>query len=426
MQKKQKKKKKDKPKWGSIDKYGDKVYNLHPGQSRVITSKVRFTAAIAGTGGGKTVIGPLWLANRIRTLLEEGVTEGMIGMVIAPTYKILSRATVPTLIETFKGTELEGRFLESKGQYILPNNMGKLYLLSADNPDGLEGGQLDIGAWLDEAGQMSERSWLALCRRTGVNEAPIFITTTPYLVNWLKLEFLDRYLEGDEDYFAEIWSSIANPAYPKKEYERARRTLTKATFEMMYGGMFGSLEGMVYPDFASCICEPHSPIGMQVGGIDFGWRAPFCALHGILYVEDGRDILYIDKERYQTKTPLKVHRKFLSKDFVWFADPAEPDSIQDLRSFGFRIRPARNEVLTGVEAVNARILTNRLQISQSCVNLIKEAGVYKYPDKESDAETENPIKGMDHAMDALRYICLSIVRKNKVNKRARVIIRNKE
>ena len=419
-------------KWGELVG-NEKVYKLHQGQSAVLRSTTRFTAAVAGTGGGKTAIGPLWLMRRIKALVDAGVTEKFIGMVVAPTYKILSRATVPTLVEVFRGTEFEGRFLESKGQYILPAGLGILYLLSADSPNGLEGGQLNLGAWLDEAGQMSYQAWLALCRRTGKNEAPILITTTPYLANWLKTAFMDLAFKGDKDYTVVTWASIKNPAYPVSEYERARKTMRKSEFEMTYNGIISSPEGMVYPEFHTCIVDNiDEKEGVRVGGIDFGWRAPFCALSGVLVVEDGKDILYIYKERYVTHCGLAIHAMHLDKSTRWYADPSEPEMIEDLRKRGFKVQKAKNPIKAGISAVNARILSGRLKVSSTCVNLIMEAGLYQYPDSAKDKDDqdkniidEKPLEGADHALDALRYICMSLPQAGrKLNNARKVYIRS--
>lgn len=408
--------------WGELNEEGNKVYELHAGQSKVLKSNARFIAAIAGTGGGKTVLGPLWIAKRIKQLIKDGVKPPYIGMVIAPTYKVLSRATSPTLVETFRGTDLEGTFLETKGQYVLPYGMGRIYLLSADSPDGLEGGQLNIGAWLDEAGQMSQKAWQAICRRTGVNEAPIFITTTPYLVNWLKVEVFDNYLQGDKDYFVACWASILNPVYPRKEFERAQKTLSKRAFDMMYRGMFTSSEGLVYPDFPLCIVEEKKEIsGMGVGGIDFGWRAPFCALEAKLVIEDGKDVLYVVKERYVKKCTVAEHAKKLNKLVRWYADPSAPESITTLRRNGLAfVIPAKNDIKAGIDAVTERLLTGRLKVMSSCIHLIAEAGLYQYP-PEQDAEL--PEAGLDHAMDALRYMCMALSKNKRQTKSSKISVR---
>jgi len=417
---------KHKSRWGDVVD-GQKQYDLHSGQSQIMKSNKRFTAAVAGTGGGKTVLGPLWFAKRVKEMVAKGKTTGLKGMVIAPTYKVLSRATAPTLVDTFRDTPLEGRYLESKGQYIFPNNLGILYLLSADSPNGLEGGQLDLGAWLDEAGQMTYSAWLAILRRTGVNQAPVLITTTPYLNNWLKTKVLDLYLKGDKDYMVVTWASISNPTYPKDEYDRAKRSMPKSMFDMMYNGLFTSMEGLVYPSFHLCIRDPndfHDVDGRALGGIDFGWRAPFCALQGKLFVQDGRDVLYIHAERYKNKCKIAEHVKYMDKSAIWYADPSDPESIKDLRDEGLRVVPAINDVDFGIRQVNERINSARLFVSTSCEALITEAGGYMYPDCEEGKEQEKPIDGMDHAMDALRYLSASIARKRpRYRERQSVIIR---
>jgi len=394
--------------WGETNEKGEKQFSLHKGQSKALKANTRFVAAVAGTGGGKTVIGPLWLMNRIKELQSKGKKEGMVGMVIAPTYKILSRATAPALVETFRGTDLEGRFLDTKGVYILPGKLGTIYLLSADNPNGLEGGQLDIGAWLDEAGQMTYSAWLAIGRRTGVNRAPIFITTTPYLSNWLKTEFIDAAISGDPDYTVVNWSSVDNPVYSLEEFERAKRTLPRHTFEMMYKGLFSTAEGLVYPDLENCIVDDDEieVQGRLVGGMDFGWRAPFCAISGILSIENGIDTLYINNEIYRTKTLLRDWEKTLPKKVKWYADPSEPDQIRELLKRRHYVVPANNAIKVGIEAVYERIITGRLKISRTCVNLIAEGRLYQYTD--SEEEEEKPVDGLDHAMDALRYLCMGI------------------
>jgi hypothetical protein len=55
--------------------------------------------------------------------------------------------------------------------------------------------------------------------------------------------------------------------------------------------------------------------------------------------------------------------------------------------------------------VTARIRTGRLKVSPSCVNLIKEARLYRYPTPAERATLgENPIDADNHALAALRYL----------------------
>ena len=245
--------------WESVEeKHGHayKVFRPHSGQARILQSDARFLAAIAGTGGGKTSLGPVWLMTQIAK------HPNSLWMCLAPTYKILARATVPTLVRSFRGTPFEGNYVE--GRYDLPCG-GVIYCLSSEREEGLEGGQIQ-GAWLDEAGQMTYRAWIAVQGRLGQLLGRALLTTTPYKINWLKKEFLDRFTRGDKDYFVASWSSIENPSYPREEYERAARTLPSDLFHMRYDAIFTHLEGQIFSEFTiernvrPCFYNPNKAI----------------------------------------------------------------------------------------------------------------------------------------------------------------------
>lgn len=400
--------------WGSVID-GKKYYPLHREQKAIIHSDVRFTAGIAGTGGGKTVCGPLWIMRQILKIREKkGPHYKINGMVIAPTYKVLSRATVPTLIDTFKGTQLEGVYKETKNVYELPNKSGKIWCQGADNPGGLEGGQFDW-VWIDEGGQLKLSAWIALQGRTGAKEAPILITTTPYGKNWLFHEFFKRFEAGDKNYFVRQWASILNPTYPVEEYNRARGSMSAEKAAMRYDGIFMQMEGLVYPEFYTTAVEVELEkllikSGRLYGGIDFGWNEPFAALAGFL---DEDDILWVFYERYLSETPIEKHAemipKFADKRIKWYADRM-PEFILKLRKGGHKVVPAFKAIEAGIDALNARILTGRLKVLKNrCPAVFAEAESYAYPEKDEITIGNLPEKNQaDHALDALRYMVAGI------------------
>lgn len=427
-------------KWGDLidpnDPSKGRYYKFHPKQEEAYFSTSRFTAAIAGTGGGKTVLGPLWCAKEIHRIqsLPDRDKRPFLGMVVAPTYKVLSRATVPELIKTFKGTKLEGTYLEQKNLYIVPDKYyadpktgekkilygGKIWCQGADNPGSLEGGQFDF-IWADEGGQLKLMVWVALQGRTGQKQAPIFITTTPYTKNWLVTEFYTRYLAGDKDYKVVQWSSKENPAYPDEEYERAKKSMSKNRGEMRYDGKLLFNEGLVYENFSNCCVaftkDQYNDLlkspGRYIGGIDFGWNDPFCALVGLL---DPMDVLWVFWERYISKRTIEEHASNLFKPYgrsvTYFADHS-PESIAKLRAAGFEVRKATKAITPGIDAVNARINNGKLRIITNCCPALSTEGeVYTFPEDEETTGGENPNKEcQDHAMDALRYLVMGIDKK---------------
>jgi phage terminase large subunit len=53
------------------------------------------------------------------------------------------------------------------------------------------------------------------------------------------------------------------------------------------------------------------------------------------------------------------------------------------------------------------VLSGGFSIDPACINTVDEFGLYSYPDNPK-VETDKPNKTDDHAMDALRYLCLGI------------------
>jgi len=335
-------------------------------------------------------------------------------MVIAPTYKVLSRATVPCLIDTFKGTHLEGIWKESRSVYVLPNDYGILYCQGADNPGGLEGGQFHA-VWGDEGGQFKFGVWSAIQGRTGAKQAPILITTTPYIRNWLFFDFYKRWQAGDKDYFVHQWASKQNTAYPVEEYERAKKSMGRERAMMRYDGLFSVCEGQVYPEFEECSVEgdPKEIIANSsklYGGLDFGFNDPFCALCGGL---DHDDVLWIWYERYKSRTSIEEHAerlpKFEDKTIKWFSEH-NPEYVLKLRRGGHRVVNANKNILVGIDAVNARIKTGRLKILRNrCPVVFAEAEVYNFPEDEDEQIVgDKPVDKNKHAMDPLRYMVTGI------------------
>ncbi len=377
---------------------------LHPGQEAIFQTDARFSALIAGTGGGKTFIGPYWLAPRIAKS-----PEGLFG-IGAPTYKMLNRVTAPELVKAFRGTTLEGEYKPSVGEYRLPTG-GIIYLFSTDDPDHIEGGQYD-DIWLDEAGQMKRWTWVVVQARLGLKQGGLLLTTTPYSLNWMYREIYIPAKAGDGDYFVSQFPSIANPYYPREEFERAKRTMDERTFAMRYLGEFRKMAGLVWPEFDSWVCqaaeaelavkrakeEPQSV--RYVGGIDWGYNNPFVALSGFV---DRDDVLWLYRERCQTRTLLSDHSKHLDDQSTYFADPSGKQEIEEMISLGITTQGAINDVAMGIERVTERGKSGRLRISPNCRNLISEAETYHYKE-----DTDKPVKEHDHCVDALRYVVMGL------------------
>ena len=395
----------------------NKICTLHPHQSLAMARKERFVALIAGTGGGKTYFGAPWICNEISQ------HPGDIWLILAPTYKILTRATMPTFLLFVQGTSFEGDYKESRGTYELPDG-GLIYCMSTDNWKGIEGGQYRA-AWLDEAGQMQYMAWVAVQARLGLKQGRCLFTTTPYATNWLYTEVLQKAEEGDRDFWAIQYRSIDNPYYPVEEYDRAKRSLPKHMFEMRYEGAFTRTAGLVYPELPTTISDKSPPKECndttaisagngweRYGGIDWGFSDPCVILVGAV---DPLGTLHLFYEHYEARQTLESHFRILQRnnlvdDVTYFADPSGAQQIADMRKLGLAVHKGVNSIESGIATVTSRIKNQRVIIYHSqCPQTIQEAKVYRYPNEEdtislSRLHNEIPIDDNNHAMDAFRYL----------------------
>ena len=384
-------------------------FDLHWGQSQALISPARYVLLSAGTGGGKTAFGAVWLMD------QDAKYPGEKWMAISPTKPLQDRTMLPTLIEIFEGTDFEGVFKQQARQYLLPSG-GVVYLCTADKWQSLEGGQFR-GVWADEAGQYPYMAWRAIQARLGVKAGNCLLTTTPYAQNWVFHEVYKRWQKGDPLYEVVQFDSIDNPAYPREVYEQARLELTPALFERRYRGMWTALEGVVYPDWPRAYIHRNAmPEGWQkwrkIGGGDFGWHNPFCALSAVISPDD---VIYVYEEHYQAEMRLGDHAKRLRPYTVYDFDPSDPQAIEEMQAAlaktdipGISIRGANNAVALGIEKVSARLRSGRLRVCDCCRNLNREAESYRYKDTEDKLGKEEPIKEDDHAMDALRYMVMGV------------------
>jgi hypothetical protein len=206
-------------------------------------------AAIAGTGGGKTMTGYWWLHSRMEAY--PGNTWGM----AEPTWQMLDKVILnssdpgrPTLEEYFRQVGHHPDY--SKGERIIKSDFGQVYLYTAENPNSMQGAPLK-GFWLDEPGQMSLLAHQTALQRVGMMRGQELLTTTPYNLGWLLTEIAQQNGKGIH---VEKWRSIDRPGFPKETYEYMRQHLPPWRFRMMYDAEFERPAGLIYGSFNESVC----------------------------------------------------------------------------------------------------------------------------------------------------------------------------
>lgn len=236
-------------------------YQFHPDQKRAWDSTKRFIAIIAGTRGGKTSFGPIWL---YREMQLRGPGNYLIA---APSYKLLDKGAVPEVEKLFCERLNLGRVRSHPLEFIFstdgceklwgqPFRRGRprIYFGHADEPESLEAMTIKA-AWLDEVGQKKFKleSWEAIQRRLSIDKGRALLTTTPYNLGWLKQRVYDAWAAGDPDFDVISFDSLKNPAFPEEEYQRAMKEMPRWKFDMFYRGRFTRPAGLIYDCFDESI-----------------------------------------------------------------------------------------------------------------------------------------------------------------------------
>jgi hypothetical protein len=394
-------------------KDGKATLNLHEGQERAWDSEYRFNFVIAGTQSGKTVFGPWWLYREIERC---GAGD---YLAVTATYDLFKLKMLPELKQVFC-TWLPGWDYHAGDRVIYSTDGEKRIILrSANTPEGIESAT-GKAAWLDECGQDNFRldSWEAVQRRLALYQGRVLGTTTPYNLGWLKTEIFDRWRGGDPNIGVVQFKSTMNPAFPIKEYERAKSVLPAWKFNMFYNAEFSRPAGMIYEDFDEDIHKvkpfdipPEWPVYF---GVDFG--AVNTAKVWIAEHPD-KNVYYLFHESLEGSKTTKQHAEGAltfakAHNMVGWAGGAKSETQQrmDWNAAGVPVRePTITDVEGGIDRVIELFRTKRLFIFDSCRLVLDEIGTYSR-ELDDKGQPTDKIKDKEtfHLLDALRY-CVQLV-----------------
>lgn len=411
-------------KWGTLYKDNEsgqvcKHFPCHAGQLEALQTEAKYILALGGKNGGKTSVAMLWLFNEIGKFNGQGQF-----LVVGPTADVVLSATLQAWEGTIKGTAYQGKFVgASNNPHYRLGTGGVIYFRSAGaDYEGLKPQAVVI----DEAGNLSEEQYKVVLGRV-TQGGRIFMATTPYLSHdWLNRLIIVPANNGDKEYFFRCFPSTANPTTDAKTIEHYKKTLPPWQYEMEYEGKFTKMPGLVY-DFAdyngvTAWVDTPAPLEDTVGfygAIDFGGTDPHCFLVGQL---DTRGKLTIIAEHYGPgdiiglfQAMQKWHYRFTAdtghKVKAWFCDH-QKSAILSLRKMGFNARPAlkgAESIPLGISLVQSKLRMGELfAVLPECPNLKAESLLYRYPMVDGEADGNRPVDRDNHAMDALRYLCLGI------------------
>lgn len=394
---------------------------MHPGQRRAYRSRKRFILVLAGTQGGKTSFGPLWLYQEI---VARGPGDYLI---VTPTFQLLERKLLSEFLRVFETWLNLGKYYASPmrvfefsdagetfahGKRANPDVRTRVQFGYAEDSESLES-MTALACWCDEAGQKKFKleSWQAVLRRLSLAQGRVLVTTTVYALHWLK-RLVDRAAAGDKTIDVIRFDSTENPAFPVEEYERARRDLPRWKFNMQYRGMFERPAGLIYD------CVEESVQRVPRFAIPAGWRRYLGLDFGtqnmaavFLAEEPETERLYIYRTYHEAGESAQGHvRKILHGErgipYTVGGSWSEDDWRDDFKKAGLPVRkPKIKDVEVGITRVYGAWQRGELFAFDDLSEFWDEMTTYSR-ELDDDGEPLERIEDKEtfHLMDAKRYI----------------------
>jgi PBSX family phage terminase large subunit len=385
---------------------------LHKFQLEAIQSAKRIVALVAGKQGGKTFCGSLWA----RLKASQFTDRKDCGIVTAPTYKILKQATLPRFLETFAGL---GKWRESDSIFEMYGGQ-PIYIRALNNVNTIEGIPRCRWVWPDEAGQYKQMAWDNIQGRAAPMEAQMFLTTTPYALNWLYKDLYKPWMAGRRhDVHFVQFRSVDNPHFPKAEYERLKSIMDARVFAMHFEGQFQKMAGLVFMDFDEILNmdEPFVPSKRDYfigAGVDWGYTNAYAiVVRAIHRTIPGRD--YQIAEFFQSfMTPsekVTVAKQLRDKFGIeqFYCDNEEPAMIKEFNNAGLSAVAAPKypgSLKDNIARHNALIKTRDYKVFRGrCPYTLDEYATYHYPEMDGDEEnpSELPVDANNHGCSANMY-----------------------
>lgn len=388
-------------------------------QERAIACQKRILLCGTGTQWGKTNVGAIRMKIRNHTFTEKNDAF----LITAPTYKILSQSTLPAYLRLMHGC---GRYNKQESVFEM-NKGGRVYCRTETDPDSIVGITNIRHIWGDEAGKYRLYFWENLQARADFLGCQIDLTTSPYSLNWIWHELIKPQRDGlrkdVEVIQAASWENPYHSLFKPENREEKRATMDARRFQMIYGGEFGKMAGLVYDAWdedENYIDAIPLPTGTKFyAGVDWGYTDPF-VLKVRAITPDG--LHYGVSEFYKTGLTLPdmievaKQKKQTYGIQTFYADPSQPGHIEEFNRNKLPCVGADNDIRRGIDLHYELIKTRKYkEFNGSCPYSKDERDTYHYPEAvdlkpDQDGKELLPVGQNDHCMDVDRYITISTYR----------------
>lgn len=355
-------------------------------------TKDRVNLLVGGAGSSKSYSIAQHL---IRKFYEESNIRVLVTRKTTPSLRISAYKLILDLLK-----EYGWPYSLNKSELTLKQGDNEILFKGLDDPEKIKSAEFNY-IWAEEATDLTLDDYrqlnLRLRRKTkGINQ--IYLSCNPIsALHWIKTELVDKRA------VALNHSTYKNNPFLDDEYKKEIIDLINQdeNYYKIYAlGQWGVLKNIIY-DRWTALAKPPEHYKDISYGIDWGYESP-CALVKVYWL-DGQKVVWeelIYEKGLTTPEFIGRAKKVIPPDERTreiYAGTDEPGSIQEFYNEGFNIHKAVTDVRDGINFCKSHL------VGLIGSNLIKEAQGYKRKEDKDGNVLEDPVKFMDHGMDAGRY-----------------------
>lgn len=279
------------------------------------------------------------------------------------------------------------------------------------------------GVFFDEVALMPESFVNQATGRCSVDGSKYWFNCNPEgPYHWFKVNWIDKAIEKDLLYLH--FTMDDNLSLSEKIKARYRSMYSGVFYKRYILGLWCVAEGVIYDMFDAAkhvVAKVGTPATERYFvSCDYGTQN---ATVFLLWRKDAEKWVCCREYYYsgRNESRQKTDKEFADDLTVWLSgikpekiivDPSAASFIAELRQRGFAIKKAKNDVLDGIRVVATLLNREQIVITDICEETIKEFTSYVWDEKAADRGEDKPVKANDHCMDALRYFCYTMLRKN--------------
>lgn len=280
------------------------------------------------------------------------------------------------------------------------------------------------GVFFDEVALMPESFVNQATGRCSVAGSKMWFNCNPDgPYHWFKTEWIDKKKEKRLLYLH--FTMDDNLSLSPKIKARYRSMYTGVFFKRYILGLWTIAEGMIYDMFEkerhSILPDKIKDLKIQYVSCDYGTQNATVFLGWVKNKENQwiakKEYYYSGREQKKQKTDAEYVTDLIefvenNKGIPIIVDPSAASFITELRKHGFTVIEAKNDVLDGIRWVGNLLNQHKILFSQDCFYTMREFNSYIWDEKAAQRGEDKPVKVSDHAMDAVRYFCYTILRKS--------------